>query len=143
MSKKHPIAILEVLIALSLVLLCLAPLTRQPIELIRNKAKQLKKVECDRLAAWTFTEIKENFISPEMLWERIPDLDKTSTETTLPPLSIRQGSVPKERSFTIKTCKEKQEKNGRIYRLLSVNLKIDQFPFTYPLIVVKTTIKPD
>jgi len=133
--KKRPFALLEILIALSLIALCAVPLIRQPIKNHQGEMEQIKRVEGSRIATLTFVEIKEKFLKNEFRWAQIPALKiKTS------PFSLPEASTPLfpiTRKYTLETLKEKHEKDGRIYRLLAIHLDIGGHPYTYRLTVYK------
>jgi hypothetical protein len=123
--KKKPFLLLEILIALALVLLAAAPLIVQPIHLYKAELKLLEQTEGERLADWTFSEIKESLLKNEIPWEAIPSKRTTSSPFSLAPVTLQiPGIHPKsiERSFTLFCKAEKKGLQGETYRLLYVNL---------------------
>ncbi len=138
--KKRPAALLEVLIALSLITLCAVPLIRQPIANHQAEMAQIERIETGRVAACTFAEIREKFLKKEIRWKQIPGLKAKSASFSLanaslqlPPLQTR----PIKRSFTLETLEEKQEPDGRTYRLVAAHIYIGKNPFTYRLTLFK------
>lgn len=139
-TKKRPVALLEVLIALSLITLCAIPLIRQPIANHQAEMAQIERIETGRIAANTFAEIREKFLKKELRWRQIPVLKAITAPfplddaaLQLPPLPTR----PIKRSYTLETLEEKQETDGSVFRLIAVHLQIGKNPFTYRLTLLK------
>lgn len=131
--KKKPFLLLEVLIALALVLLAAVPLIVQPIRLYRAELKLLEQVEGERIADWTFSEIKESLLKNEIPWEKIPSKDHTSASFALAPVELQIPGVRAksiQRSFTLFCKAEKEGLYGETYRLIYVNLSFS--PRLYP-----------
>lgn len=123
--KKKPFLLLEVLIAFLLVALCAVPLVRQPLKLYRAEMESLEQLEKERLADWTFSEIKELLYKNEIPWEKVPAKGKETAPFPLPPSQIDiPGCSPKrmERSFTLSCKGEKEGADGALYRLLWVKV---------------------
>jgi hypothetical protein len=123
--KKRPVALLEVLIALSLVAICAVPLIRQPIANHQAEMAQIERIETGRIAACTFAEVREKFLKKEIRWKQIPNLKTKSavfamSDSTrqLPPLPEK----PIKRSFTLET----------------LHLNVGKNPFTYRITVYKS-----
>ncbi len=122
---KRPFALLEVLIALSLVLLCAIPLLVKPIHVYRYEMAALEEMEGERLADWTFSEIKEEMLKGKIPWEKIPKMGHETGPFPLEPGAIQvPGRELKriERSFTLKGHGEKKGASGQIYRMIYVHL---------------------
>ena len=120
-------SLLEVLLAISLLTLCGATLIRQPILMHRAEISQLERLEADRIASWTFTEIHEKFLKGSISWAQIPPLQQKSkpfpmsdVPFQIPPLVSRSA----KRSFIIETLKEKKTQENQIARLISVHILI-------------------
>jgi hypothetical protein len=144
MKRKRPFLLLEVLFAMTLLTLCIVPLMRQPMLLNRAELKQFKKIEWDRIAAWTFTEIREKLIKNEIAWSQIPSLKETSHSFPLPDVPYQLPSLATlsaSRSFTLRTLKEKQDERGRTLRLVAVKITIGEKElkreFTYRITVIQ------
>lgn len=142
--KKRPVALLEVLIALSLVTMCAIPLIRQPIANHQAEMAQVERIEAGRVAACTFAEVREKFLRKDIRWKQIPALKTKSAPFTLedatlqlPPMPVR----PIKRSFTLETLEEKQEPDGKTCRLVAVHLNIGKNPFTYRVTLIKPGIQ--
>jgi hypothetical protein len=136
--KKRPAALLEVLIALSLITICAIPLIRQPIANHQAEMAQIERIETGRIAACTFAEIREKFLKKEIRWKQIPELKSKSGAFALSDGSLQlPASRPIKRNFTLETLEEKQETDGRTFRLVAVHLNIGKNPFTYRLSLVK------
>lgn len=132
--EKRPFLLLEILIALSLVIICILPLVRQPLKLYKEEMQSLEKMELERLAEWTFTEVKELLLKNDIPWEAIPQKD---VETGLFSLSTSAIHIPGcnpeviERSFSLKGKGEKIGYNGTIYRQLRVNIFLNQQQYEF------------
>ena len=131
--------LLEILIAISLMILTLVPLVREPIHLHLAEKKRIETMEGNRIAAWTYSEIREQFLKGEFRWEQIPPLKSESKVFELPSVPLQVAPVANKtikRTFTLKTLREK-EYNGKISRLVAVRLKIGSSERTYRMIVYK------
>ena len=142
--KKCPFLLLEVLIALSLVLLCAIPLILKPIRTYRSEMESLEEAEGERLADWTFSEIKELMLKNGIPWEKLPNHHTTTGSFPLAPGSIQvPGRETKKiaRSFTLFGKGEKSGIGGEIYRLFYVNIEFNpslskkKKIYTYRLVV--------
>lgn len=146
MKKHHPMFLLEILIAMSLVTLCITPLIKGPMDMHRAEMGHLKRIEQSRIAAWTFTEIAEKLLKNELRWEQIPKLQEAGPKIVLSDVQLKLPPLPKKsivtRKYTIKTLQEKQETNGRIHRLLAIKLKVGDRKFTYRVTVTKLPTAP-
>jgi len=124
--KKTPFLLLEVFIALSLVLLCAFPLIVQPIRAYRTEMKSLEEAEGERLADWTFSEIKEQLLKNKLPWEKLPAQNETAGPFPLEPGTIQvPGREPKRigRSFSLFGKGERQGTGGETYRMLYVKIE--------------------
>ncbi|MDE3046472.1 MAG: hypothetical protein KGJ02_07500 [Verrucomicrobiota bacterium] len=141
MKKKHPVLLLEVLLAFTLLALCLSEFFLRPIHFHRKAIAQLETLECDRIAAWTFSELHEKFLKNEFRWSQIPSIKQTTAPIPLSPapLQIPQLSartIP--RTYTLHTLREKIEGNGQIHRLVSIKIEVQKKEFSYHLILTKS-----
>lgn len=142
--KKKPFLLLEVLIALSLVLICAIPLVKQPLKLFRDEMVHLQKMELERLADWTFTEIKEILLKNEIPWKKIPLKYGESGPFDLPSTTIAiPGCSPKEieRTFTLVGRGEILGKQGEVYRQLGVMIYLNEKKYEFRLPVQKLIIE--
>ena len=142
--SKRPFLLLEVLIALALVALCAIPLIVKPIRAYRGELKNLEAAERERLADWTFSEIKEELYRNKIPWEKIPKLHETKGPFPLEPGNIYiPGHEPKEieRSFTLFGQGEKEGEAGDLFRMIYVHILFKptfskkQKPYTYRVVV--------
>ena len=126
--KKRPFILLEVLVALTLVALCAIPLIIKPIRIYRSEMRLLEEGQGERLADWTFSEIKEQLLQNMIPWEKLPSLQQTTEPFLLKPASIFiPGRAPKEirRSFILYGKGEKFGDDGEIYRMLHIKIVFD------------------
>ena len=130
MRKKKSFLLLEILVAILLVSICLVPLIQSPIQSYRAERRLLEEMEGERLADWTFSEIKEKLLKNEIPWDKLPGPEKKSAPFPLPPGSIEiPGSKPKRigRSFVLECGKkgEKEGLQGEIVRIFRVGIDFD------------------
>lgn len=122
---------LEVLIAFLLVMICLVPLVREPLHHYRTEISSLERLETQRIADWTFTEIQEQLLKNEIPWESLPSLHESTPRKSLPAVQIQiPGSPPKEiPRFVSLYCKgEKEGLKGELYKLLYVRVYFSDNP---------------
>lgn len=141
--KKRPVLLLEVLLSFLLLEICAIPLIKQPLKLHRQKIAYLEKMEKERLADWTFTEIQEMLFKNEIPWEKIPAKGKQSAEFSLPDAKIelphcKTSSI--KRHFVLKGKGEKVGMQGQIYRQLWIYLFLDGEKYSFRLPVQQSGI---
>ena len=120
--------LLEILIALILVMVCAVPLIVEPIYLYRSELKLLEEVEGERLADWTFLEIKEKLLKNEIPWKALPSHKGRSISYSLDAAPIQIPGRSKKiikRRFTLKCQREKEGPKGEIYRIFDVKIYFD------------------
>ena len=147
--KKRPFVLLEVLLALFLVIIALVPLVRQPLKLYRSEMIFLEEMERERLADWTFSEIREQFLKGEIPWKKLPAKGEKSDPFFLPKAAVHLPlSSPKEvgRSFTLRCIGEKKGTQGETYRSFNVSIEFQPIlnkkkkKYTFRLLVQKMGI---
>ncbi len=127
--KKRSFLLLEVLIAFLLVAICSVTLVRQPLLIFSSEMKALEQMERERLAEWTYTEVKESLLKLEIPWEKLPGKNNKTQPISLPSATIEiPGCKPKtiERSFVLSCMAEKTGLQEEIYR--NYHLFIDFSP---------------
>lgn len=103
---------------------------QSPVEIYRKEIQLLEEMEGERLAEWSFSEIKEQLLNREIPWEKLPSPTEKTASIALPEITIEiPGCRPKkiERSFTLR-CKKTGEKKGlkgEIYRMLYVDIQFE------------------
>ena len=98
----------------------------RPIRAYRFEMQALEEVEGERLADWTFSEIKEKMLKNEIPWDKFPSMKETSGPFPLEPEWIYvPGRKPKsiKRSFTLFGKGEKQGIKGEVYKMLYVKIE--------------------
>jgi hypothetical protein len=137
--QKRSFVLLEIIIAFSLVGLCIVPLVRQPLKLYQNEMQFLEKMELERLADWTFTEIKERLLKNEIPWGELPRGKKQRTAPyPLPPVKIEIPSCKTKevkRNFVLEGRGEKKgSKNQDILQIgVFVYLNEQEYEFRLPI----------
>lgn len=142
--KKRSFLLLEVLIAFLLVTLCLVPLVKQPLKLYKEEMAYLEQMEKERLADWTFTEVKELLLKNEIPWEKIPEKSAESDPFPLSPMTIHiPGCKPKtvRRKFHLTGRAEKLGMENQTYRQLGVYIFLDDQKYQFRLPVQKLEVK--
>lgn len=137
--KKRTFLLLEILIAFFLVSLCAIPLVTGPLKLHRQQTLQLVELEKERLADWTFCEIKEMLLKNEIPWKKIP---LKGVETS--PFSLKSAriQIPNsklrniKREFTLKGRGEK-ETADQITRIVGIYVFLDQTKYEFRLPILK------
>ncbi len=120
---------------MSLLTLGLVGIIRTPMQLHKSALKRMEAVEADRIASWTFTEIR-----PQLRWADIPAFRETGKTVSLSDARAElspQKSKAFPRNYRLKTLQEKQNANGHTYRLVSVRIEVDDRVFTYRMTVGK------
>lgn len=125
--KKRPFLLLEVLIALLLIELFTVFFLKQPILAYRKELANLEELERQRIADWSFSEVKEKLFKNEIPWESLPQKrgDKKGPFPLEPPCYIDIPSFLKkkvERSFSLHYQRQKTGRHGETYRLLEVKI---------------------
>ncbi len=134
--KKKPFLLLEVLISFLFVFICIIPLIKNPLQFYRTELGNLEKMEKDRLADWTFSEVKEMLLKNEISWDAIPHKWQKSVEFRLPDGKIYLPNCrPKivKRKFILTGRGEKVGKNGEDYRLLGIFIQLDKDLYRFRL----------
>ncbi len=130
--------LLEVLLAMTLVALFAAPLMRFPIRHYRAQINSLEAFERQRVADWTFSEIKEMLLKESIPWDNLP-AKGASIERHLPDARLIMPHLPPRlvrRSFVLKCSGEKQGPHGEIFRLYKIEIICDSHkPYKYRLLV--------
>ncbi len=138
--KKRTFVLLEVLIAFSLVSLCIVPLMSHPLKLLRAERRKLILMEKERLADWTFIEMKERFLKNEIPWERIPHREEHTGPFSLPDAKIRLPGLKEQtvkRTFSLYGKGEKISQTDTDYRQLYVTVSLDEEKYEFRLPVQK------
>lgn len=143
--KKRTFVLLEILIAFFLISLCAIPLVTGPLKLYKMQTKQLINMEKERLADWTFSEIKEQFLKNEIPWSKIPPKGEMSPSISLSPAKILiPNSEPREvtRRFVLKTTGE-GETTKHLVRQLRVFIYLDEKMYEFYQPVLKRVKPPE
>jgi len=150
-NKKQSFLLLEVLIALALVIVCVIPIIVKPIEAYRFEMRTFEEMERERLADWTFSEIKEKLYKNEISWGKIPSLKKVAGPFVLNPAKIQVPGLKAkcvERTFSLYCRGEKQGRAGETFRMIYVKIEFrpaltkKQKIYTYRTIVEKSGAEP-
>jgi hypothetical protein len=138
--KKRTFLLLEVLIAFVLVTICSIPLVKQPLKLYKDEMEYLEKMERERLADWTFTEIREMLLKNEIPWKKIPAKGVETAPFPLSPMVIEiPGCKTKviERSFVLKGRGQKIGLNDAEFRQIGVYIFLNDHKYEFRIPVQK------
>jgi hypothetical protein len=138
--KKKPFLLIEVLIALSLVTLCIGPLVRQPLKMYQIEVGKLESLEKERIADWAFTEVKERLLKNEIPWEKLPHKYQFSDSFPLPEKTLDLPGRPLKKmkcSFYLEGTGEKTGKNRADCRQFKVMVSLDNSTYEFRLPVKK------
>ena len=142
--KKRTFLLLEILIAFVLVAICLIPLVKQPLKLYRSEMKYLERMELERLADWTFTEIKELLLKNEIPWEKLPQRGELTGDFPLPGAAIQIPGCPLKgvkRSFKLKGKGEKTGRHEELYRQIGVEISLNKQIYKFRLPIKKECVE--
>lgn len=138
LKKKLHFILLEVLIALTLVAIFSLFLIGNPLIHCKNELESLKVNEYERIADYSFSEIKTKLFLNQIPWK---NFQKKGGEKTIYSLKnhsfyFKEKKIVLKRTFTITTIndKEKKEKNSpAFYHLLEINLTLTPKNHTKPI----------
>ena len=140
MLKKRPFLLAEVLVAFLVATLCVVPLVRKPLLMYRDAIEQMEEMEKERLADWTFSEVKEILLKNEVPWSQIPRKSGKSLEYPLPngKIQLPGGKAKKiRRKFILNGKREKMNPDGKDYRYLEILIYLDEKKYSFTLPVQK------
>lgn len=123
--KKRSFVLLEILIACTLLTLCIAPLMRKPVELYRTQMQALQAIEKQRLADLAYADVKVLLLNNQIRWEHLPTKSDVEREYPLPPAIVQIpycDPAPLERKFTLKCKGEKVGMKGETVRIYIVEI---------------------
>lgn len=142
--KKRSFLLLEVLIAFTLLGLFMPMLMRLPLNHYKEQIKCLEQFERQRLADWTFSEVKELLLKHTIPWNQLPNRKDSPLRRKLTPARIAIPDLfSKElsRSLQLKCVKEKIGPQGQLFRLYEAEISLGEeketTPFTYRLFIQK------
>jgi hypothetical protein len=141
--KKRPFVLLEILIAFTLLTLCIVPLMRKPVELYRTQMTALQEVERQRLADLAFADVKVLLLNNGIRWEELPKKKDPKKEFPLSPATIQ---IPyceprsQDRVFTLKCEGEKIGMKGETIRMYVVEIKFPPSKKKAPRYIYRTLV---
>lgn len=143
--KNRPFLLLEVLIALTLVALCLLPLVSPHIMIIKEERNFISVLEADRMANLIFANIVQEMYDHRIPWELLQSsTDKEVTADMLQGINLPQG-WPWRPFWRIRPLRSKGEKEKVAYFLYRIEVifepltnDVQPLRFPYSLFVAKT-----
>lgn len=133
--KKNGYLLLELLISITLLGLCAIPLLSSHPKMVASQMRSLQKVEHERVAHWTITEIVETLAQQKVSWSHIPALEENGKIISLGERSLNFALKQAKIQYNFHTLKEKITHDGTIHRLLSVKVRVGSDEFCFRLIV--------
>lgn len=134
--KKRSFVLLEALIALSLLAIFTPWLMRLPIEHYQRQIKAFEKIEEERIADWSYSEVKEMLLKQDISQDKLPLKGQKAFEWSLPDAQMHLPFLPPRlvhRMCKLECKREKEGSNGDIYRLyaLTISLKHSKYRYLY------------
>lgn len=123
---KRPFLLLELMIALSLVGMCVLPLAQVPRRAIEENLKRAYRLQTQRLADLAFADIKEKLYKEEISWKEVSSSQKEKTIVFDQTAEISFLPLGKK-TFLLKGTLHsvgKKGKDSEEYRLATFRLKI-------------------
>jgi hypothetical protein len=142
--KKRTFLLLEILITFSLLTICSVPLVKQPLKLYKDEMAHLEKMELERLADWSFTEIKEILLKNGIPWDKIPAKGGKSGPFSLGMVTLEiPGCKTKaiRRSFILTGRGEQNGTKDQIYRQLGICVLLNEQKMWFRLPVQKVIVE--
>jgi len=124
--KKHAFLLIELLIALSLFILCIVPLIEMPFSAINSEIKNYQRLQLHRIADLTFVDIESQLFQNIPSWDEIKVKKNRKTQLSKNIVTIDlQGFGQKkiQQTCSIWTSRCKQGKQAEQYRLLTVEIQ--------------------
>lgn len=146
-NKRH-FLLIEILIAFSLITMLSVPLIRNPIYYFRSQIHSLQKIELQKIADFTFLDIKLDLYKNNIPLSNLASLEKEAISTPLKPslLSLPGPFKGKEvtRSLQIWASTKISKKNEE-YKLISIKITLKplnqkkSYNFKYKVVAKKIT----
>jgi hypothetical protein len=123
----HSYLLLEVLIALTLLTMCLELFIKIPSEVVRNEMFALKRLELQHISDNTFASVKEQIYTHKISWEQVSSKEKTLLFEDTVQLPLQEMNKDSKRQCYISSsCKKGQ--NNEEYRLVKIEVVLRQMP---------------
>lgn len=127
-KKKNSYLLLETIIALFLITICLLPIAQNPIFFLKSQIISLEKMDLERIADLSFSEIKEKLYKNEIPFDEIIKNEEKSKLYNLKDEYILLDKFPQKqvlRNFKICQVKDKKGPGGAKYKLCRVNVFLE------------------
>lgn len=127
--ERRPYLLFELLIALSIVSLCIVPLVRTPFAAFKKEIESLEKIELQRIAELTFAEVKEQLYKNEIPWKIISE--KNADEPLKTKITVSLGkniNHDYEQSLFLWSKKIENGKNNEEYSLFNAKIVFSGLP---------------
>lgn len=120
--KKRSYLLLELLIAFTLLITCLLPLTQNPLKMVANEREMLEKLELAREADLLFADVKRRLYTNQISYDKF-----TKWEDKLEPFKLELGknytkTFKREIRLRSQVKEVKKNKAGEEIRLLNVHI---------------------
>ncbi|MBJ7449212.1 MAG: type II secretion system protein [Parachlamydiales bacterium] len=155
-GKKRYFVLLELLIALSIVTLCLVPLIAPQVKMTTQIMSWIEKKQLDRLADIAYAEVLEQLYengdekkSDRILWEQLSKNGAIFKREWPEPVVInypKNRTAWVKRSYSIATVDEKNKASNDGFKRIMITIYFHMPSgkssyYEYPLIIIKGKIK--
>ena len=128
-NKKNSL-LLELLIALTLVVLCVLPLARAPLGLLKGEILAFQRMETIRMSEIALATTMAKLYKNEIPWELIarsegPTLLFQENVSTIMDGACQQAFT---QTCTLQTIKQREGKNGEDMRLVKITVSFEPTP---------------
>lgn len=125
-KKKHSFVLIELLIALSLFILCIIPLIEIPFNAINSEIKSYQQLELQRIADLTFADIESQLFQNTLSWDeiKVKKNKKTQIQKNIVTINLQGfGQKKIQQTCSIWTSRCKKGKKSEKYRLLTLEIQ--------------------
>jgi hypothetical protein len=123
--RKKPYLLLELIIALTLVLLCALPLVHAPLSLVKGEIQAFARMEAIRLSDLAFAEVLAKLYRNEISWDLIAKGEPVLFQKEM---STQVEGICKQTflcTSTLRSMQKKEGKNQEDLRLVKITISFE------------------
>ncbi len=143
--QPRPFLLLEILIAFALLLLAAYPLSHIPVAHYSSEMAALERLERQKLADWSCSEVIELLYNRKIPWEKIPGkkgIQKQRIALSETSILLLHKTKAIQRVVSLRCAKEKVDPIQGTFRLLEIEIlltpKLEGEEYLYRRIVQKS-----